>query len=347
MKAARYYGKEDVRIEDIPLPIPKDGQVQIRVAFNGICGSDLHEYYDGPRAVPTGRHPLTGVTMPVVLGHEAAGHVSAVGPRVPSDLEGQLVAIDPVRPCRECCACQASLHNLCDRLAMHGYSTDGGGLAQYTVVPWENVHAIPPGLTPGDAALVEPLAVAYHAVRRWERPEHPSAAVFGGGPIGVSILLTLRATGVEDVLVVEPAPERRAIAAALGARVVDPSSGDPVETIREMTAGRGVGVSFETAGAATTFRSAVSATAKQGTVVVVASGRHEVIAPLGEMLRSELTIRTTYASCGDFPAVINLMSKGAFPLEGWVSTIALDELLAGFESLRSGRSMKLLVDPWA
>ena len=145
MKAARYYGIEDVRIEDVPEHPPSEGEVKVRVAFNGICGSDLHEYFEGPRAVPLVPHPLTGVSAPVILGHEAAGYVAGVGRGVSGVGEGDLVVIDPLHPCHRCPSCQAGHHNLCDRLAMHGYSTTGGGLSEYTVVPSSMVVATPPG----------------------------------------------------------------------------------------------------------------------------------------------------------------------------------------------------------
>lgn len=104
-------------------------------------------------------------------------------------------------------------------------------------------------------------------------------------------------------------------------------------------------MAFETAGAPTSFASAVSSTGKGGTVVVVASGRHRVVAPLAQLLRSEITVRTTYASCGDFPPVIASMADGAYPLDGWVSTIGLDDLHLGFDRLHKGECIKLLVDP--
>jgi (R,R)-butanediol dehydrogenase/meso-butanediol dehydrogenase/diacetyl reductase len=209
------------------------------------------------------------------------------------------------------------------------------------------VHVLPAGVGPQQAALVEPHAIAHHAVARWEKPAEGSAAIFGGGPIGIAILLTLKASGVAPVFVVEPAPYRRSLANALGAVVIDPTRGDSATEIRDMTFGHGVDVAFETAGAATTFQAAVGSMAKRGTVVVVSSGHQPVEAPLSQMLRSELTIRTTFASCGDFPPVIELVQSGAFPLDGWVDTIGIDDLLGGFEALRTGTALKLLVDPWA
>ena len=144
---------------------------------------------------------------------------------------------------------------------------------------------------------------------------------------------------------VEPAADRRAAAAALGAEVVDPGDGDPAEQIRSMTEGAGADRSFETAGAPTSFLSAVRSTCKGGSIMLLASSRRPVEAPLGALLAAQLTVRTSYASCGDFPAVIEAVARGDCPLDDWISVIGLDDLLDAFGELRAGRGIKVLVDP--
>jgi (R,R)-butanediol dehydrogenase / meso-butanediol dehydrogenase / diacetyl reductase len=343
MRAARYYEPGDVRIEEVPEPTAGPGEVKLRVAYNGICGSDLHEYYDGARAVPMAPHPLTGISAPVILGHEASGFVVDAGSGV-EDLEaGELVAIEPTKNCGVCPSCLRGAYNLCDRLALHGYSTGGGGLSDFTVVSRAMVHRVPRGFSAEQAALVEPLAVAYHALRRAEVHPGQTVAVHGGGPVGIGVLLSLRAAGIDDVIVVEPAAPRQRAASSLGALVVDPALGDPAAQIRSLTNGAGVPVAFETAGAPTSFLAAVAATAKQGTVVAVSSSRAPVVAPLGALIANEITVRTSYTYCGDFPVVIEAIARGAYPTADWVSTIELEDLISGFESLRHGERIKLLV----
>src|SRR5438309_166866 len=140
MRAAVYHGLGDVRIEDVEEPTPGAGQVKIQVAYNGLCGTDLHELFDGPRVVPLDPHPLAGVRPPVILGHEIAGTVVELGPGV-TDLEkGMLVAVEPLIACGACRWCRTGHVNLCDRLAFHGLSTAGGGLAEYTVVARPMLH---------------------------------------------------------------------------------------------------------------------------------------------------------------------------------------------------------------
>ncbi|MGD9797029.1 MAG: alcohol dehydrogenase catalytic domain-containing protein, partial [Acidimicrobiia bacterium] len=140
MRAAVYHGVGDVRLEDVEEPEVGPGEVKLAVVLNGLCGTDLHEVFDSQRAVPSSPHPLTGVTAPVILGHEIGGTVVEVGAGV-DDLEiGALVAVEPLHRCGACPSCDAGDVNLCDRLAFHGLSTRGGGLAERTVVRREMVH---------------------------------------------------------------------------------------------------------------------------------------------------------------------------------------------------------------
>ena len=143
MRAAMYYGNHKLEIEDIPEPTPGQGQVKVRVSRNGICGTDLHEYYDGPIFIPPDQpHPLTGKHMPLVIGHEFSGTVSEVGAGVTDVGEGDRVTIEPVYRCGHCRPCKSGHYNLCTSVGFHGLMADGG-MAEYTVVPREQVHKLP------------------------------------------------------------------------------------------------------------------------------------------------------------------------------------------------------------
>src|SRR5262249_53147336 len=203
MKAALYYGTEDIRIEEVDEPEAEAGQVKVRVAYNGLCGSDVHEYFDGARSIPVEPHPLTGARAPLILGHEAAGYVVDVGPGVADLHEGDLVAVEPTVSCGACRYCLSGQYNMCPKLAFHGLSTGGGGLAEYTVVDRAMVHPVPTGVSALEAALVEPLAVAAHGVARSGLRAGQQAVVLGGGPIGIALYLTVRSQDVA-VVVVEP-----------------------------------------------------------------------------------------------------------------------------------------------
>ena len=344
MQAAVYHGVGDVRIEDVEEPTPAAGQVKIQVAYNGLCGTDLHEVFDGQRAVPAEPHPLTAVRAPVILGHEIAGTVVELGRGV-SDLEaGMLVAVEPLVACGSCRWCRAGRVNLCDRLAFHGLSTAGGGLAEYTVVSRPMLHAAPPGLGARHAAMAEPLAVAWHAVERSGALGGQTAAVLGGGPIGIGIYLVLRARDIEAV-VVEPSRDRRRLIAALGATTMDPGEGPVAAALRDTTGGRGVDVCFETSATVAAIETALGATTKQGTVMLLASPRQPLPPVLGAALAGELVIRTSYAYHGEFPAVLEALAAGRLPIDGWVETAPLSELHQALTDMRAGHLAKVLIDP--
>jgi (R,R)-butanediol dehydrogenase / meso-butanediol dehydrogenase / diacetyl reductase len=344
VRAAVYYGVGDLRVQDIEEPMVHPGEVKLRVAYNGLCGTDLHEIFDSQRAIPSQPHPLTGVTAPVVLGHEIGGTVVEVGAGVTGVEPGSLVAVEPLRTCGSCRWCRSGDRNLCDVLAFHGLSTGGGGLAEFTVVPQQMVHAVPEGVGELGAALAEPLAVAWHAVARCGLSSGCTAAVLGGGPIGIGIYLTLRLQGIQ-AWVVEPAQARRDAAQRLGAEVIDPAEGPVAEQLRAATGGDGVRASFETSATISSVEAAIGATAKHGTIMLLASPRQPLPPILGLALARELEVRTTYAYCGDFPAVLAALAGGAYPTDGWVVTAGLTEIDGVLAELRAGSLLKVLVDP--
>lgn len=192
MRAAVYYGNHQLKIEDVPEPTAGAGQVKVRVSRNGICGTDLHEYFDGPIFIPPSEpHPLTGRNMPLVLGHEFSGTVTEVGAGVTDVREGDLVTIEPVYRCGECRPCRAGRYNLCQIVGFHGLMADGG-MAECTVVPRNQVHKLPDSVPLEMGALVEPMSVAYHAAVLGGVGDQSSALIFGAGPIGIGIWFALR-----------------------------------------------------------------------------------------------------------------------------------------------------------
>lgn len=217
MRAAVYYGPNKVKIADVPEPQAGPGQVKVKVGFNGICGTDLHEYYAGPIFIPTEPHALTGQQMPLVLGHEFSGTVTEVGKGVTGTSVGDRVAIEPIYRCGHCAPCAAGNYNICQQIGFHGLMSDGG-MAEYTVVPADMVHPLPDNVSLELGALVEPMSVAYHAATLGEVRPGDTAMVFGAGPIGIGLWFALRGKGLDDVLVVEPSPTRRAAIEALGRR---------------------------------------------------------------------------------------------------------------------------------
>src|SRR2546429_2495758 len=216
MRAALYHGRQDLRLTSVPEPEAGPGEVKLRVLYNGICGSDLLEYYDGPITTRSTPHPLTGVQNPVIMGHELCGEVVALGEGIGDLNLGDLVAVEPVETCGRCLHCASGQYNHCPTLAIQGYNR-AGGLAEYTVVKRRMTHPLPPGGSALQGALIEPLAIAWHTVNRCSVSAGQVVAIHGAGPIGAGAFLTLKRRGVEAI-VVDPSPTRRAALAGLGDR---------------------------------------------------------------------------------------------------------------------------------
>jgi (R,R)-butanediol dehydrogenase/meso-butanediol dehydrogenase/diacetyl reductase len=340
MRAAVFYGKENIRVEEVPEPATERGEVKIKVAANGICGSDLHVYFGAMGGIEGGD------TQPSILGHEFAGEVAEVGADVTDLRPGDAVTVEPIISCDKCPSCLAGDYNVCYNVGFYGTGQGhNGGLAEYAVVARKNVHRLPDGVSLRDGALAEPLSVAYHGVEKGQVSPGQSVAVFGAGPIGIGVYLSLRAKGVEDIFVVEPSASRRHAIQGLGAEVVlDPSDGDVVAAIKERTRGAGVDVAFEAAGAPSSFTAALGATRRLGRVVIVAIHEKPVdFSPL-HLIFTEQVITGVLAYKNDFEPVLRLMAEGKFPTTGWVDLIALDDVVdQGFLALRAARANKVLV----
>ncbi|CTQ33976.1 2,3-butanediol dehydrogenase [Jannaschia rubra] len=351
MKAARWHKARDIRIDDIEEPTPGEGQVKIKVAWTGICGSDLHEYVAGPIFVPVDTpHPVSGEKAPIVMGHEFAGEVVEIGQGVTRVKVGDRVAVEPILACGECDACRHGKYNLCETLGFHGLSGGGGGFAPYTVVGERWVHRLPDGLSMEQGALVEPAAVALHAVRVSKIKAGDTAAVFGAGPIGLLVVEALRAAGASQILVVEPSKERSDKAVDLGAtRAIDPTQDDPVETIRSLTDG-GVDVAFEVTGVPDVLPQCIEATQYEGETVIVSIWEKDAAFQPNTVVLQERSIKGTIGYRDVYPATLDLMTRGFFPADKLVTRkIALDDIVEkGFEALVAEKSqIKILVDPSA
>ncbi len=293
MRAAVLHGVEDLRVKDVPEPSPGPLDVKVKVCACGICGSDLHLY----RGVGLRQ---SKAPQPVILGHEFSGHVVEVGSDVVSHQVGQAVAVRPTVSCGACGACAAGAENVCRALRFYGVTPPlDGGMSEYAVVPAANVHALPPGLDVTIAALTEPLAVGHHAVRRGAvRAEH-TVVVYGGGPIGLGIVLGLRAAGATEVLLVEPSAVRREAAAALGAtrEAWDPATTDVRAEVKRLTDGRGADVVFESSGHPAAFTDAQRVAARQARVVIVAAYEQPVAFDPYFLLSTEQRVITRTCGC--------------------------------------------------
>ena len=246
MKAARLHGIRDIRLEQLPRPTPGPGQNLLRVACVGICGSDVHYYLEG-------RIGNQVISEPIVLGHEFSAWVEALGSDVDAVRVGQLVAVEPAISCGTCEQCEQGHPNLCPNVRFCGCPPFDGVLAEYVLMPAENLFLLPNAVGPVVGALLEPLGVAIHAVDLAHMKPGQTVAVLGAGPIGLMIAAVARAAGASEVYMTEPLADRRQFAREYVAdAALDPGNSDVVAQILDLTGGRGVDVAYEAAGAAET-----------------------------------------------------------------------------------------------
>jgi (R,R)-butanediol dehydrogenase / meso-butanediol dehydrogenase / diacetyl reductase len=347
MKAAVYYGNRQLAIDDVPEPSVSRGEVKVKVSRNGICGTDIHEYFDGPVLIPhASPHPLTGRTLPVVIGHEFSGTVVEVGPDVKGFAQDDKVAIEPLIRCGACRPCKSGYYNVCSCVGFQGLSNDGG-MAEYAVVPESMLHKLPESVPVEMGALVEPMSVAYHAATLGDVNDQSRALVFGAGPIGIGLWFALRGMGLTEVDVVEPSATRRRAIEALGARTLDPTSVDVPALIADRTNGEGVDAAFDAAGVPAAVSAGLKSLGEHRTLVSVAIYNQPLLTPLLDTVMRERRIQGTLCyTSKDYKNVIGLMERGHYKTTGWVETVPLANVIAeGFEALRAGQKMKVLVDP--
>lgn len=357
MRVARYYGPRDLRVESVDEPQLGETDVRIDVAACGICGTDLHEYTSGPDLTPSEgeSHPLTGVSLPVQLGHEFSGTVSDVGDDVSDITVGDPVTVNPAIVCGECRYCSEGRHNLCESVANYGLSAPSGGLAEHAIVDETNVVPLPDSIPVEYGALVEPFSVGIHAIRRSGLQTGDSAAIFGSGPIGLAIVQAAHAAGASDVLVSEPRNARREIAEQIGATAtLDPTSTDAVEEIRSRTDG-GVDVAFEAVGIEPTFQAAIESTKRGGQITAVGISASEVGLTPNDLVVVERTINGSngYLSgpraAEEFETAVRFLETNEFDAEAMITgRVSLDNVVdEGFKSLLDDESahVKILVEP--
>ncbi|KAF1357472.1 GroES-like protein [Lizonia empirigonia] len=333
MRAARYYGKEDIRIEDdVAEQKCGAGQVRVAPAYVGICGTDLHEYLGGPTFAPTTPHPCTHDTIPITLGHEFSGVITELGTDVAGFTVGQRCVVQPTISCGTCHACLAGVENVCYNGGFIGLSGGGGGLSESVVVPEKAIIVLPEGIPLDVGALVEPLSVAWHAVSAAPVTEASVALVLGGGPIGLAVVQCLKAKGVRKIIVSEVSSSRQRFAREFGAHhVLDPKTYDTVKVSRELSGADGPDIVFDCAGVPASIETACTAVRARGTVINVAIWEKAV--PFNPNLlvfrEAKYTAVLGYQR-KDFEAVVEQLANGNLqPRKMITSKIQLDDLVEG------------------
>ncbi|MBK6732136.1 MAG: 2,3-butanediol dehydrogenase [Bacteroidetes bacterium] len=347
MKAARWYAAKDIRVEETSIPIPKDNQVKIAVKFTGICGSDLHEYSNGPQLIPVDKpYSLNGHQGTTTLGHEFSGVVEEVGNNVKNIKKGDRVTVEPIFRNPESPFITTGEYNLSEPLGFVGL-TSNGGFAKYTVVEDYMVHKMPETMSFEQGAIVEPAAVAAYGLQQSGMKMGDTVFVAGAGPIGLLTVQVALASGASQIFVSDVSENRLKKAKEVGAtHTFNARDKDIPQNIRKIT-GLGVDVFIDAAGVQASSDTGINSLRNGGTAVLVALFMNKVEHNALDQAMRELTIKGIIGYRNIFPEVIALISSGRLPVEKLItSVISLDEIVEmGFEALTKDPSeVKILVD---
>lgn len=317
MKALVLKEYKKFSFEDVAEPELRPEEVLVAVKACGICGSDVHGM-DGS----TGRR-----RPPIIMGHEASGVIAELGRGVHGWNKGDRVTFDSTIYCGECEYCREGMINLCDRRRVLGVSCEDyrqhGAFAEFVAVPPRILYRVPEGLAFEHAAMVEPFAIALHAVRRSPPALNDAVVVVGAGMIGLALVQALSQTGCGKLIVVDVAADRLALAAKLGAtHTVNSATQEPLSAVRELTRGQGADVSFEAVGLTPTVTLAVSCLRKGGATTLVGNVAPKVEFPLQIAVTRELTVHGSCASRGEYPACLDMLARGELKAAPLISAAA-------------------------
>lgn len=346
MMAQRLHAVGDMRYEAIPRPEPAEGQVLVRVAFCGICGSDI------PRTFVKGTYHF-----PTVIGHEFSGTVEQCGPGVEDLTPGEPVVVFPLIWCGRCAACEQGRYVQCQDYDYLGSRSDGG-LAEFVVAPRQNLIRLPAGVSLAVAAMTEPAAVALHALRRAGDVVGQTVAIFGAGPIGLMVAQWARVMGAAHVLLFDLVPQKLELAQTLGFLTFNSREVEPVKTVEGLTNGEGTHVCIEAAGVPPTYVQALAAARRGGRVVLLGNpaGAVNLQAELiSQVMRREVTIfgtwNSTYSTYGnddDWQTVLQALASGQLKLEPLIThRVALPHAFEALQMMRAQREFyaKVLIYP--
>ena len=315
MKAVQIVAPYEMQVVDMEQPKPQAGEVLVKMCFVGDCGSDLNTYL--------GRNPM--VQLPVIPGHEIGGQIAELGEGVPASLKvGQTVTINPYTNCGTCSSCLSGRVNACQFNQTLGVQRNGA-MSDYIVVPWQKV--IPAdGVTPRDAALIEPMSVGFHAVDRAQVTDLDVVMVIGCGMIGVGAIVRAALRGA-TVIAADIDDEKLALAKELGAKyAINTMTEDVHARLQALTNGHGPNVVIEAVGSPVTYRAAVEEVAFTGRVVYIGYAKSDVSYTTKLFVQKELDIRgSRNALPADFRAVINYLQLGACPTDELISAVVSAE----------------------
>ncbi len=314
MKAAFLTAIKKVEIREFPVPEPGEGEALVRVRHVGVCGSDVHYYLNG-------RIGGQVVEYPFIIGHEAAGVVEKLGKGVKDLKEGAEVAVEPARNCRRCNACLRGKPNLCRKVEFLGTPPVAGAYREYMVMPRENLLPLPEGVGTEEGALAEPLAIGLYAVELAKPPPGCSAAVFGCGPIGISIIISSLLAGAGKVIAVEKIGARLDFASLIGADcLINPDDIDPVTEIMRLTGGEGADILYEAAGESEALINCAESAALSGKVIIAGIPEGDFWeVPAHSSRKKELLFQNVRRAAFTPEKIISLIASGRIEVKKMVT----------------------------
>jgi threonine dehydrogenase-like Zn-dependent dehydrogenase len=330
-------------LRDVPEPKPNDEEVLVRVKACGICGSDVHGYTG-----KTGRR-----IPPIIMGHEAAGVVEAVGRKVQNVTVGERITFDSTVYCNQCSACRQGRVNLCQDRKVLGVSTPAfrrdGAMAEYVVVPWWITYRLPDAVSFEEAALIEPASVSLHAARITPIDVNDVVVVVGAGQIGLFAIQAVRVKGAGTIIALDMKEERLALARQLGADVtINPGKADVAAEMRRAVGRPDADAVLEAVGAEASVQLAMDLTKLGGHVTLIGNVTPRIQVNLQDIVSRELTLRGSCAIAGEYRACLDLMAAGRIRAKPLISKIVpLAEGQAAFDALHGGGAglMKIVLKP--
>jgi len=346
VKALLLTAPSKLELVDFPNPQPQEDEVVVRIHACGICGSDIHGW-DGS----TGRR-----RPPLIMGHEAAGEIVALGRRVEKWRAGERVTFDSTISCGACRFCREGQVNLCENRRVVGVSPadyrQHGAFAELLALPARILYRLPDALPFEQAAMIEPVSIAVHAVQRARLARGATAVVVGSGMIGLLVIQALRWAGAEKILAIDLAENRLALARRLGAtHTINPGGGNDVAAeVARLTDGRGADTSFEVVGLTPTLNLALAVLKRGGTCVLVGNLSPQTQDfPLQAVVTKELTLAGSCSSAGEYPLCLDLIARGVIDVQPMIETVApLADGAEWFQRLSAkdgGKYMKVILAP--
>jgi (R,R)-butanediol dehydrogenase/meso-butanediol dehydrogenase/diacetyl reductase len=323
MQAIVYHDNKDIRLEDIPEPVPGPGEVKLRITGTSICATDIEEWQYGPLWVQHGSpNALTGKQTPLVIGHETAGTVAELGEGVDNVAVGDRVAVNTVLICGTCFWCMRGQQSVCPNMAVAGFMADGG-LAEFMVWPADHLVPMPDSISDTEGPLLEPATVAVHGVRRSGVRPGDNVAVIGCGTVGLLTVQAFKAAGA-NVIALDVREQSLALATELGADEVVNSSDEQAagSKLLELTGGVGPDIVVESAGAKETPRMAIDWTRRGGTTLLLGIYSTTPEINFNDIVGPEITVIGSVAtSPGDLEAAVDLVASGKINVKPLISEI--------------------------